>query len=176
MASAAILDVSNTAVIERIKSNVVSVQPHNTVIVSGSAGPQGPQGLIGLTGPQGVPGAVGSTNYSSIVAGVVLSSHRVVMVNSQGKLIPASSLSELDAYKIIGITTQSGVADAEIIVQHSGILEEPGWFWDTSLDIFLGVDGMLTQTPPTVGFSCIIGNVLSPTKIFINVQPPIILG
>jgi hypothetical protein len=56
-----------------------------------------------------------------------------------------------------------------------GELEEVSWNWDITKPIFIGINGLLTQTPPNSGFSCIIAYPVTTTKIFINKQEFFIL-
>lgn len=46
----------------------------------------------------------------------------------------------------------------------------------TGESIYLGVSGIITQTPPTAGYLQVLGVAISSTKINIQLQPPIFLG
>lgn len=131
-------------------------------------------------GAQGVPGADGtpgniSTDHN---AAVPLSGHRMVTLDSNGLLIYASAETLAHANRVIGMTMGAVSAGVAPSVIKSGEITEPTWNWDTSLPLYLGANGLLTQTPPvgpTTKFSNVIGFPISPITVFIGIQPSIIL-
>jgi hypothetical protein len=115
------------------------------------------------------------TQYLSKVAGEALSGHRMVVLNSAGKAVYADNTTMTHVSKVLGMTVGSAVLDAAIDILRWGELEEPSWSWTLDLPIFLSTSGLLTQTPPTTGFSQIIGFPVSATKAYISLREPIIL-
>lgn len=102
--------------------------------------------------------------------------HRIVTIDSVGNILHADSDLILDGKKAIGMTTQSALAGSQCIIAISGDeVTEPSWAWDTSKPIYLGDNGVMTQTAPTVGFVLIVGVVLSPTSIRVRIEMPIFL-
>ncbi|MDQ3040529.1 MAG: hypothetical protein M3R16_12120 [Pseudomonadota bacterium] len=75
----------------------------------------------------------------------------------------------------IGITSTSAVDGAPILVQTAGSIVMAGWAWTPGMPVYAADAGLLTQTPPTTGFSQAIGHAESATSIFIHVQPAIYL-
>ncbi len=51
-----------------------------------------------------------------------------------------------------------------------GEWEEVSWNWDDEKGLFLGSNGLITQTPPTSGLLIEIGTIISATKIFFEIQ------
>lgn len=51
-----------------------------------------------------------------------------------------------------------------------GEWEDPAWNFDKDKGIFLGNNGLITQTPPTTGLLVEIGTVITATKIFFEIQ------
>ena len=116
----------------------------------------------------------GSVDFQ-MTAGAVLSALKVVRPTSIGKLIYASSADDLQWNDVIGITTTAGGVGDIINVRRLGLLTDPSWTWTTNLPVFLGVNGVLTQTAPTSGFICIVGKPFAADTLFINVDRTITL-
>jgi hypothetical protein len=130
-------------------------------------------------GPQGIPGPRGetgdSTNFVVYPAGQILSGHRMVVLDSDGKAIYADRTIPEHANKVFGMTIGAAMQDADANIQIMGELTEPSWAWTLDIPIWLSVNGLLTQTIPTSGFSLIIGFPITATKIFIDIHEPIFL-
>lgn len=126
----------------------------------------------GVQGPPGIPGA--STQFEYAVAARTIGGNRAVTVNSQGQLVYPDITA--DSSRVYGLTTQSGVTGELIQVQITGTQIEPTWNWNTALPVFVGVEGTLTQSVPTVGQLLVVGYPQSPTKLFIDRQSPIYVG
>ena len=145
---------------------------------TGTRGPQGRQGVKGVKGDRGVVGTQGipgMQQYLTVLAGENLGGNRVVYI-ADGRAFYADSDNLTCSNASVGITNGAAVLDDIINIQTSGYMQEPSWQWSTNLPLFLGVNGLMTQTMPTTGFSQIIGIVTSSTEIIIQIQPSIILG
>jgi hypothetical protein len=126
----------------------------------------------GLQGPPGIPGT--STQFEYIVAGSTLGGNRAVTVDSIGQLVyPDTSLTNC---WFLGITKHSAVVGQLTEVQILGTQQEPSWSWNPGEPVFLGLNGTLTQVTPTSGQVIVVGVAQTPTKIFIERQPPIYMG
>lgn len=110
----------------------------------------------------------------SLPTGIALSGHRAIATNALGALEYADNLNPAHANSVLGITVRAFQVGemAEIIVE--GKVEESSWNWIPGKSIFLSANGTLTQTVPQSGFLLAIGKALSPTKVLIEVQQPII--
>jgi len=119
---------------------------------------------------QGAPGRDGTDGTSGAgiirrIAGEDLGGHRVVGVNAIGQAVYASS----DNTTIpVGVTAGAAVFGAEVTVQVSGEMQEPSWSWDVASPIFLGADGVLTQSPPGLGMLVFVGYPTGRTSFFIE--------
>lgn len=131
---------------------------------------------IGQQGPPGRDG-VGSTTLNHPAA-VPMSGHRVVLLDVTGALAYADAFTPSHAYRVLGVTLNAAIPGQNVIVQWFGEISEPSWVWDPLLPVWLGADGVLTQTPPsTIGaaFALIVGFASTPTKLQVDLQPPILL-
>jgi hypothetical protein len=111
-----------------------------------------------------------------IVGPTAISGHRAICVDSDGKAIYADSSIADHANAVAGISTHAALTGQPLTVQSAGVLEEPSWTWMPHQPVFLGVNGFLTQTPPSVGFQLIVGVPKSATELLIGVKAPIVLG
>ena len=115
---------------------------------------------------------------TTMTAGETLGGHRIVAVDpASTRAIYASSDNPAHAIGVVGMTTGSVNQGDPVVVQTFGIVNEAGWNWDMSTPrLFVGLNGVMTQTVPTSGFICQIATCLSPTSICIEKQQPIILS
>lgn len=125
-------------------------------------------------GPSGPPGSAGG-QYLPYLAYTDLSGHRVLKTYTATQVGYADSSNTFDASSILGISTGAAVAGDRIDVQFFGTMIEPSWNWVPNRPVFCGPMGVLTQTPPTFGFQCIVGVAIAFDTIIINIKPPIIL-
>ena len=155
----------------------IEVNDEDTLVVSEdvislvSEAVQGPQGIQGIQGPAGSISA-------TYVASTSLSGHRIVTLNSTGQATYANNNVQLDSNRLVGMTTGAVIGGGIATVQSMGELTEPGWSWDVSLPVYLGIDGLLTQvTPvsPAASFSAVVGFPISPTTLHLNIGPSIAL-
>ena len=114
--------------------------------------------------------AFSSRSNIDLEAAVNLSALKVITTNVDGKAIYASS-SNLDHFnKIVGINERAAVAGGEATVIFAGYMRDDDWTWDLDKPIFLGIDGALTQTPPSSGFRIIVAFPLSETDIIVDIK------
>lgn len=160
-------------VVEITRQEILAVENERIDILS-----VGTQGLPGIAGPRGLPGPPGGATLEYIAA-TAIGGHRVVMLNAAGQLIYASAVDLTCLGRVIGITVNAADASMPCQVQNFDQLDEPGWTWDVSKPVYLGLDGLLTQTPPALPgakFSMVVGFPISSTALFVNLREPIILS
>lgn len=133
-----------------------------------------PEILTEITrGPQGIPGPAGDTTLW-YEAGQILSGHRVVMIEDD-KAYYADCTVPSHGKRVLGITTGASVIGAQSRIQASGEMSESSWAWILDAPVWLGINGLLTQVIPTVGFSLIVGFPISSTKLLIRISEPLFL-
>lgn len=138
---------------------VVRSQPATAVI-------RGP----GLQGPPGPPGASGDATTIARTAAIALSGHRAVATNADGDFVYADKDTAAHASCTIGITTGAASQGASASAIALGPLTENSWNWTPQQLIFLGSNGVLTQSAPTTGFVLVLGKAVSPTTVFVQIQ------
>jgi hypothetical protein len=109
------------------------------------------------------------------VAAVSLSGQKVVVLGATG-LVYANSGNPAHVGAILGVTNGATLAGQEVDVVEKGAVDEPAWSWSQYQPIWLSGIGLISGTPPASGFSCQIGFALTPTRIFISVQAPVVLA
>ena len=130
------------------------------IVELGIPGPRGPQGLAGLAGVM-----------QTIEAATSLSGHRAVTIGG----VYADYRSAL-ALHLAGLIVSAALAGDEVAVVQSGFVEWPAAGLIPDLPLFLGVDGMLTQTPPLTGWLRQIAVAVSETTITVDIGPAYFLG
>lgn len=126
-------------------------------------------------GPRGQAG----TATLELVAGRNLSGHRMVLIRPDGRADYGSAGVLEHGTQVVGITLGATLEGGVAGIQLSGVLQEPSWAWELNKPVFLGLDGVLTQTAP-VGpsskFSLCVGFPISVTSLFVNIGFPIQLA
>jgi len=138
------------------------------VILAATQGPPGP------VGPAGTGSGGGGGSTQAFTAAATISAYTVVAIVN-GSAITADSSQQSMAGTVVGVAITGVNAGAEVTVQFSGELAYNGWDWLPGKPIFLGVGGVLMQTPPTVGFNQLIGTPVSATSMFVSLQTPTLI-
>jgi hypothetical protein len=103
----------------------------------------------------------------------------VVYESAPGNIAIADASVASTANAIAGITQAPVVSGAKVAVAGSGVnLSNPSWNWTVG-PVFLGLGGMLTQSPlSTVGATYLqmVGYATSPTTILVMLGAPILLS
>lgn len=144
---------------------IVEVSGEQVVIIEPSS--------VGLQGPPGQPGDLIVTDY---LAGEALGGHRCVIVRMDNKVYYGdhSNLSHFN--RVLGITTGAAAKDDPASVRVGGEMTEPSWNWDLDKFIYLGSNGLLTQTPPTTGFLLELGWPINRTTMMVDIKQPVFLA
>lgn len=109
---------------------------------------------------------VGAGVVLSLVAGEALGGHRAVVVEN-GEVFYADKDTSPHSGQVIGVTVHAASIGEAIDVQYAGELEELSWTFNPGA-VYIGLNGVLTQTRPSSGWVMNIGTAISPTKISIN--------
>lgn len=160
-ATASVQMPARDAVITQAQQSVGTVTASTVAVEVGSRGPQGPKG------------DPGDTTFQRPAASV-LSALRVVY-EVGGAVAPADPHDADQVGAVVGLAvTAASAAGTLVDIQTRGAVDDAGWNW-TDGPVFLGADGALTQTPPTAGWEVVVGWPLSPTRLNLTFDEPILL-
>ena len=113
-------------------------------------------------------------NPVALVAGESLGGQRVVAIGPGGTVIYANA--QLDhSKKVIGVTTKSVNSGETVTVQTSGVMVDSGWTFTPGATLYLGINSLLSATPPTTGFVKVMGIAVAATEIVLQMQSSIVL-
>ena len=163
----------NSSVIVDLQPGEILVMPDDSQVVVSEIeltevliafGEQGPPG------PPGPPGG-GGDEYMTRTAGQTISANRV-LYDRGGLVYPLGQDDAENIFAILGLSVSAGQPGAQISVQRSGTMTDSGWTWAYGR-VYLGANGQLTQTPPTSGFSVLIGFAATATSINLSINDPI---
>ena len=165
----------STVVVIDEETVVITEAPVPSVVVTESPAPEivqiiaeGPQGPPGPPGPSGAGGNTITRDASTAIGG-----QRLVIGTSGGEVAYADSTNDAHLGKILGLSLNAANIGEEVEVLLFGYTEFNGWSWNTTLPIYASSNGLLTQTPPTTGFSQIVATAETATRIYLRLREPI---
>ena len=128
----------------------------------------------GPRGPQGIPGPAGGATTVTVGAAPI-SGHTAVALDSGGLLVYADCTNPAHIGAVQGVVGNAYSPGDLAVVQTDFDLAHAGWTFATG-PVFVGATGALVQTLPMGAvFAQVVGYALAPTRIRIDVQPPIVL-
>lgn len=129
---------------------------------------------VSFTVAQGLSGAVSNNLFMfSIIASSNFGGQRIIAFNGVDYFY-ASYLTPLDSIKAIGISKNAASVGTELKIQTLGNLTDPSFTWGIGTILFLGDNGLLTNTPPVAGLFWELAKVISQNTICFNPKSPII--
>ena len=128
----------------------------------------------GPRGPQGIPGPAGGATTVTVGA-TPISGHCAVALDAGGLLVYADCTNAEHIGAVQGVVGNAYSPGDLAVVQTDFELVHTGWSFSPGA-VFVGVSGALVQALPVGAvFAQVIGYALAPTRIRIDVQPPIVL-
>lgn len=127
---------------------------------------------VGTTGPGG------DTQVQTIVriAGENIGGHRLVVPSIvDGEVEYASNLDTSNPTRPVWMSISAADQGDQVTLVAEGPVTETSWTWNEG-PIFLGANGLMTQTPPMTGMVMVVAWALSPTKCVFDPNPPIVLA
>lgn len=115
-----------------------------------------------------------AVNKIEMPAESALSGHRVICSNGANQARYASSDTLSVANAVLGISLNAALISAPVAIQFAGTLIEPSWAWTPNMPVYCGIDGVLTQTPPSAGFVLVVGVAIAATALAISIKQPIV--
>lgn len=114
-------------------------------------------------------GIVAANIDTSLTAGMSISALRCITTNGSGEAVYATPDTLANAV-VIGISTTAGNTGENITIKSSGQLTDANWSW-TKGAIYLGVNGVLTQTAPSGGAIVVhVAKAITATTIIIDID------
>jgi hypothetical protein len=114
--------------------------------------------------------------WATGVAASALSGHRVVTPAPDGLLDYASNNDPGDVNAPLWVTASAASQGSAVEALMFGSMIEPTWTWTPSQPVYLGTNGVLTQTPPAApgaAFLAQVGMATSPISLFVDRSPSI---
>ena len=140
-------------------------EPEEIIITEAEQGPPGPIGPIGPAG--------GATLVT--VGATPISGHAAVALDSGGLLVYADCTNPAHIGAVQGVVASAYSPGDLAVVQTDFELVHAGWSFSPG-PVFVGASGALVQVLPVGAvFAQVIGYALAPTRIRVDVQPPIVL-
>lgn len=128
-------------------------------------------------GPPGPPGPIGPEGGATLVTvgAAPISGHTAVALDSGGLLVYADCTNPAHIGAVQGVVGNAYSPGDLAVVQTDFELVHAGWSFAPG-PVFVGASGALVQTlPPGAIFAQVVGYALAPTRIRVDVQPPIVL-
>lgn len=113
-----------------------------------------------------------SNLFKSFQASENISALRAVTY-ATGELIRYSDY--LTQPSVIGISANAATTSNSVKVYVAGLLSDNSWNWIINRQVFLGANGILTQTPPISGYLVSVGTAVSTKAFNIVINNPILL-
>lgn len=136
-------------------------------------------GLPGPQGPPGPPGQSGTPGTNLVVlktAGETISAGKAVYLDT-ATVVKLSDHSVVARQKCIGVAKTAATIGNPIEIIVDGAFEDAIFSGFTINEpVWVGLSGVLTQTPPTSGVLLEAGYYLGENKIEIEIKRPIILA
>jgi len=106
-------------------------------------------------------------------AGEIIAQYAPVYIAFDGKVYTASNLDTASRHRVCGIATNAGTINQDITILRMGRITNPLWTW-TDAPVFVDTR-ILSQTPPTQGYSLMVGVPIGPTTLLVKLDTPILL-
>lgn len=132
---------------------------------------------VGGQGPEGPQGPSGSAVSEAYTAGTDLGGHRIVVTDASGHAIYADNTNATHANMATKLTLGAALQGDIVQVQLTGRVIETSWTWTVGGTIYVGANGLLTQTLPVAPavFSKPFAVAETATRILLIQESPVIL-
>lgn len=115
-----------------------------------------------------------STGFTTYTAGENIQSGKFVALIGD-VVVTADASIRSHAGKTVGMSIESASAGDQVKVQQIGLYTFPSPVFIQTGDVFLSTSGFVSIKPQQLSFMQIVGTVLSPTSIYIDVDKTVIL-
>ena len=116
-----------------------------------------------------------SSNLETRNAAETLSALKCVYAFSSNSVKLANNNQTLSNALVFGITITAAQVNESTLIQTSGTLRDSSFTFSAGTILYLGINGSITSTPPTVGFLTQVAVAQGPGQIFINIKETLTL-
>lgn len=132
-------------------------------------------GLLDLVGQAGTVTANTEKLIKSFVAGENISALKLVYASSPTE-VSVCSLSSYDLSRAIGVAITAATTGNSLNVQLFGKLEDASFTFAFNEDLYLNINGSITNSYPSSGYNLQVGYGMGTGAIFIDIEKPITLA
>ena len=134
----------------------------------------GADGAAGPIGPMGPPGPSAGALVTANAA-ITISAIRAVKLDSSGEVIYSTNDQTYADAQTIGITLTAASVGDPVDILTFGEVADPSITFSIDSDIFLGLNGALTDVAPITGMYLRLGKIIKTQTLFIDIEQTIIL-
>lgn len=118
---------------------------------------------------------VTSSETTPLITAQAVSALRAIATDASGNAVYADHNTASTRESIVGISTNAVGNGGTVHVRYTGVMTDPSWAF-TRGPVFVGANGVLTQTAPATGYIRIVAYAIDADTVVVNVQPSIIVG
>ena len=137
------------------------------------------EGIQGPPGPRGLPGSGTGTSKLVNANGDTIQAFRMIARDSAGIAVLASADNPQHANRLIGMSASFASTGEQFELVNNEEVEFASWQWEVNKPVWLGLSGLLTQTPPSAlnsSFCLVVGFASSASSVFVRIGTPIIFS
>lgn len=129
-------------------------------------------------GPVQMVNGGGAVVPETVTAGIDLSGNRMVVLDSSRNAIYADNATASHVLRVFGMTKGAALLGTQVEILRNVEVLEPSWNWTDGGAIYLGANGLLTQTAPEAPavFSLCVGFATASNRMLIQIGSPIFLA
>ena len=153
-------------------SCVVIVSDEIHVVVEDNNDPTIVKVFEGVPGP---PGPSASDDLVKYVAGSPVNGFQLLFITGDNRVAAANAQNETHAGRVVGFSVEPAEEGAFVKVRRSGSVENQAWSLDPGRRYYLQAGGEIGTETDGVLFVQKVGIAESTTKLFVQIDPPIIV-
>lgn len=127
-----------------------------------------------IPAPEVEPMPAVDPEFSTYIAAVPIAAGAVVALDAAGQAVPADCSVLAHAESIVGVSVAAADAGATVKVRTHELHENSAWQLLPGEPVFAGAAGAaVLNVPPSAVFARRVGVALSPTRLLVQLQPPL---
>lgn len=127
--------------------------------------------LVVMAGMRGATGKDGDSEFLKAIAGDNISALKVVY-SKAGIAYPLDHNDTQHIFYLAGVAISAACKGNPVTIRRYGAVVDPAFNFKLGR-VYLGADGVLTQTPVTKGYLVLIGSAIDQQTLLLNIQDPI---